>query len=153
MRAPRALDRLPTVDESLQAALQGEYACVYAYGLVGARLEGDGRDRARADMAAHEASRDRLRAELVARSAVPEPAAAAYDPPFPVTSPVSARRLAALVEDRMALVWSDLVGSARAAGDTAVTEQAVAGVAECAVRSSTWSGTTQAFPGLLTGTS
>ncbi|MSW41865.1 MAG: DUF4439 domain-containing protein, partial [Actinobacteria bacterium] len=62
----------------------------------------------------------------------------------------SGLRLAALIEDRLALVWSDLVASARSAGDAELTTLAVAGVAASAVRSSSWSRKAQAFPGLLT---
>ncbi|CAB4948959.1 unannotated protein [freshwater metagenome] len=47
-------------------------------------------------------------------------------------------------------MWSDLVASARSAGDAELTTLAVAGVAASAVRSSSWSRKAQAFPGLLT---
>jgi len=146
----RALDALPTPNESLQLVLAGEYACGYAYGLIGAQLGGDPREHARRDLADHSASRDTIRRLLLSRSVDPVPAAAAYNPPFVVNTPATAVRLAALVEDRLALVWADLVASARNAGDAEVATLAVAGVAASAVRSSAWSGTAQAFPGLLT---
>jgi hypothetical protein len=144
----RALDALPGLDASLQAALAGENACVYAYGLIGAFLSDTLEERARECLDAHQASRDRVRARLLELQAQPTPAAAAYTPPFPVTDRASAIRLAALVEDRLALVWSDVVASAHAAGDETATKVAVAEVAASAVRSTRWSGKTAAFPGL-----
>ncbi|CAB5027175.1 MAG: DUF4439 domain-containing protein [Actinobacteria bacterium] len=136
--------------DALQAVLAGEYACGYAYGLIGAQLEGDPREKARRYLAEHSASRNDLRRLLLARGVNPEAAAAAYNPPFSITTPASGLRLAALIEDRLALVWSDLVASARSAGDAELTTLAVAGVAASAVRSSSWSRKARAFPGLLT---
>ena len=145
----RNLDALPPVDAALQSVLAGENACVYAYGLIGAQLADSGRTLARQFLAEHTISRDRVRQRLLDLSGQPQPAAAAYDPPFPITGKAAAVRLAALVEDRLALVWADLVASARAAQNDELTTAAAAAVAACAVRSSRWSGTTQAFPGLL----
>ena len=144
-----AATALPSVDDAVQAVLAGENACIYAYGLIGAHLTGSRRADARADLAQHTAARDLVRHWLVTRQVTPQPASAAYNPPFPVTDAASAVRLAALIEDRLALVWADLVASAKANGDDAVTRAAVAAVAACAVRSTRWNGRCQAFPGLL----
>ena len=146
----RGLEALPAPNDALQSVLAGEYACGYAYGLIGAQLGGAPREHARRDLADHSASRDTLRRLLLSRGVDPAPAAAAYNPPFAVNTPATALRLAALVEDRLALVWADLVASASSAGDAELTTLAVAGVAASAVRSSSWSGEAQAFPGLLT---
>ncbi|MCX6459543.1 MAG: ferritin-like domain-containing protein [Actinobacteria bacterium] len=145
----RNLDALPTVTAALQSVLAGENACVYAYGLIGAQLSDAARTLARQFLAEHTASRDRVRQRLIELSVQPEPAAAAYNPPFPITSKSTAQRLGALIEDRLALVWADLVASARAENNDEMTSVAAAAVAACAVRSSRWNGTTQAFPGLL----
>ena len=146
----RALEPLPAPNDALQSVLAGEYACGYAYGLIGAQLGGVPREHARRDLADHSASRDTVRRLLLSRGVDPAPAAAAYNAPFVVNTPATALRLAALVEDRLALVWADLVASASSAGDAELTTLAVAGVAASAVRSSAWSGEAQAFPGLLT---
>ncbi len=145
----RNLDALPSVTAALQSVLAGENACVYAYGLIGAQLSDAGRTLARQLLAEHTASRDRVRQRLIGLSVQPEPAAAAYNPPFPITGKAAAQRLAALIEDRLALVWADLVASARLAQNDELTKVAAAAVATCAVRSSRWNGKTQAFPGLL----
>ena len=137
----------PTVVAALQAALAGEHACVYAYGVAGSRLSGSARESARAGLAAHRARRDALAARLSAAGAVPTPAAAAYDLPVTVTGADSARALAGLVEDRLALVWSDVVGAAVAAPDDALAALAAAAVQEAAVRAARWTGSTSAFPG------
>ena len=144
MRFPAATE-LPSIETAAQSVLAGENACVYAYGLIGAHLTGSRRAEARADLAQHTSARDVLRHVLVSRQATPAPAAAAYRPPFPVTDSASA-----LIEDRLALIWADLVAAAKAGGDESVTRAAVAAVAACAVRSTRWSGHCQAFPGLLT---
>ena len=149
MRFPAATE-LPSIETAAQSVLAGENACVYSYGLIGAHLTGSRRAEARADLAQHTSARDVLRHVLVSRQATPAPAAAAYSPPFPVTDSASAVRLAALIEDRLALIWADLVAAAKAGGDESVTRAAVAAVAACAVRSTRWSGHCQAFPGLLT---
>jgi len=144
----RSIDQLPSLDAALQSALAGESACIYAYGLIGAQLGADERRAAATALDDHSIARDRIRRELTTLKVTPNPGAAAYDPPIAVTNATGARKLAALVEDRMALVWADVVASARAAGSDAITELAAAAVATCAVRAARWSGTTEAFPGL-----
>ena len=142
-------DSIPSLDQVLQSVLAGENACVYAYGLIGALSTGSARTRSRLALAEHTAARDRIRRVLIDRKQVPAPAAAAYNPPFPVTDAASASHLGAVIEDRMALVLADLVGAAKANNDAGALKWAVAAVDACAVRSTNWSGTVQAFPGLL----
>ncbi|MEZ5116326.1 MAG: ferritin-like domain-containing protein [Candidatus Nanopelagicales bacterium] len=129
--------------EALEAAVAGEHAAVYAYGLVGGRLPADQQGRARSALDAHRARRDRLRARVVALGGTPPPAAIAYDPPFPVIDAESARALAAYVEDRLVPVYADL--AAAVTGDERT--EAVLTAREAAVRAVAWGGSPQAFPG------
>jgi hypothetical protein len=123
--------------------LAGEQAAVYAYGLAAARLSGAELGAALDAMAAHRAQRDRLVARAAASGTSPGPAPAAYDPPFPVVDAASARRLAALVEDRLAGQWAGLAASSAGQqrhGDAVVAQS-------CAVRSAEWSGAAPVWNG------
>ena len=75
---------------------------------------------------------------------VPVAAAAAYALPFPVSDPVAAVRLAAVLEDRVAGVYADVV---RATGGERRGTAAEA-LREAAVRAVRWRGGSVAFPGL-----
>jgi len=125
--------------------LAGEYAAVYAYGLAAARLSGADRTAALDAMAAHRAQRDRLVARAAAGGASASPVAAAYDPPFPVADAASARRLAALVEDRLAGQWAALAASST--GQQRLADALVAQA--CAARSATWSGVAPVWNGAV----
>jgi hypothetical protein len=129
--------------ERLGDVLEGVDAGIYAYGLVAARLDGDERDEALSDMASLRAERDRLRARITALGGTPPAAAAAYTPPFDVDDRASARRLAALVEDRLA---GQLAALAAASTDGA-RARAAAVAAQRAVRVVAWSGTAPTWNG------
>ncbi|MHC3473039.1 ferritin-like domain-containing protein [Streptomyces sp. 7R007] len=130
--------------EALQKALAAEHAAVYGYGVVGGRI-GTGRQaEARSAYAAHRARRDALVREVRDRGGRPVAAAAAYALPFPVPDPAAAVRLAAVLEERVAGVYSDLV---RAAGG-GLRRTAAEALREAAVRAVRWSGESVAFPGL-----
>jgi hypothetical protein len=131
--------------DSLARVLDGTEAAIYAYGLVAARVTGPELTRALSSMATHRAARDRLRARILVLEGTPGSAAAAYDPPFPVADAGSARRLAALVEDRMAGQWAALA----AATEGATRSSAALTAQECAVRSVTWSGTATVWSGAV----
>jgi hypothetical protein len=129
---------------AVQAALGAEHAAVYGYGVVGGKIQESRRSEARAAYDAHRARRDELTRAVRDLGGKPEPAAAAYALPFPVTDSDSAVRFAAELEGRVAGVYSDLVRAAegdrrRAAADA---------LREAAVRSVRWSGESVAFPGL-----
>ena len=125
-----------TETESAVVVLDGTEAAVYAYGLVAARLPvGSQRSVALSAMAWHRSQRDALRARITALGATPPAAAAAYTPPFPVTDAASARKLAALVEDRLAGQWAGLAAASSGATRTQDARTAQA----CAVRVVTWS--------------
>ena len=133
-------------NESAVLVLDGTEAAVYGYGLVAARLPvGSQRSAALSAMAWHRSQRDTLRARITALGATPPAAAAAYTPPFPVTDAASARRLAALVEDRLAGQWAGLAAASSGATRTqdALTAQA------CAVRVVTWSGLAPVWNGAV----
>ncbi|MEW5632949.1 DUF4439 domain-containing protein, partial [Streptomyces hydrogenans] len=69
----------------------------------------DRRAEATAAHGAHRARRDALRRTVRDLGGTPVAAAAAYELPFRVADPAGAVRLAAVLEDRVAGVYSDLV--------------------------------------------
>ncbi|WNM30591.1 ferritin-like domain-containing protein [Streptomyces sp. Li-HN-5-11] len=129
---------------ALQAALAAEHAAVYGYGVVGGRIGEARRAEARAAYDAHRARRDALAREVRDLGVRPVAAAAAYALPFQVPDSAAAVRLAAVLEERVAGVYSDLV---RAAGGARRSEAAGA-LREAAVRAVRWRGGSVAFPGL-----
>ena len=134
-----------TPAEALNAALAGEHAVVYAYGVVGARLEGTAYEpAARRGYDAHRARRSTLTALVQAAGATPALAAAAYDLGGPVATAVAARALAATVETRAAAAYADVVG----ATDGSTRGSAATWLADAAVRATGWSGRPPDFPGL-----
>ena len=131
--------------DSLAVVLAGTDSAIYAYGLVAARVTGSAESSAVTAMAGHRAQRDRLRARIVTLGGEPGSSAPAYDPPFPIDSAAAARRLAALVEDRLAGQWAGL-----AAASTSTARSSAALLAqECAVRSVTWSGSSPTWSGAI----
>lgn len=127
------------------AALAGEQAAVYAYGVVAAQLTGPEQRKALSAMAAHRANRDLLLARLDAAAATPSPAAPAYTLPAPVVDAASARALAGLVEDRLAGQWAALA----AASDDDQRSSAALVAQACAVRSVTWTGVAPVWSGAV----
>lgn len=125
---------------AIAAAIDGEEAAVYAYGIAIPRLAGSLGDLARGGLAAH-------RLQVVAlRQRIPvadQPAApGGFDVDVPVDSTQAASLLAG-VEVRLAAVYADL--AAFSAG--AQRREAVLSARECAVRSVAWGAAPQAFPG------
>ncbi|MEU6624508.1 ferritin-like domain-containing protein [Streptomyces litmocidini] len=130
--------------DATQAALAAEHAAVYGYGVVGGRIGPERRAEATAAYEAHRARRDALRRTVRDLGGAPVAAEAAYELPFRVAAPADAVRLAAVLEDRVAGVYSDLV---RATGGRARAEAAAA-LREAAVRAVRWRGSDVTFPGL-----
>ncbi|WP_426404340.1 ferritin-like domain-containing protein [Streptomyces sp. R-07] len=130
--------------DATQAALAAEHAAVYGYGVVGGRIGTERRAEATAAYEAHRARRDALRRTVRDLGGTPVAAEAAYELPFRVTDPAGAVRLAAVLEGRVAGVYSDLV---RATEGPARGEAAVA-LREAAVRAVRWRGSDVTFPGL-----
>ncbi|WP_213454524.1 ferritin-like domain-containing protein [Rhizomonospora bruguierae] len=121
--------------KSLGAALAGEHAAVYAYGVLGVRLTDNSlATAARSAEAAHRARRESLMAAL-AGLGTPGPAAnAGYQLPFPVTDSASAIKLAVQVEEKAAALWR----AALADTDGEQRRTALDALVDCAVRATTW---------------
>ncbi|MFB7356843.1 ferritin-like domain-containing protein [Streptomyces gardneri] len=130
--------------DAAQAALAAEHAAVYGYGVVGGRIGTQRRAEATAAYEAHRARRDALRRTVRDLGGTPVAAAAAYELPFPVADAPGAVRLAAVLEDRVAGVYSDLVR----AGRGPLRSEAAAALREAAVRAVRWRGSDVTFPGL-----
>lgn len=131
---------------ALQAALAGEHAAVYAYSVLGGRLEGDS---AQARLAGesyrgHRASRDALSAALRARRQSPMPTEPGYALPRPVEGVASAAYVARLVEDRCSVLHAALVTSASGHERRLGIEALIS----CATRGVRWQAAPTAFPGV-----
>ncbi|WP_146057329.1 ferritin-like domain-containing protein, partial [Streptomyces sp. SM12] len=94
---------------AVQAALAAEHATVYGYGVVGAWAGDDARDEVRRLLEAHRDQRDGLRRSVRELGGSPVAASAGYALPFPVGDAISATALAAVLEDRLAGAYADLV--------------------------------------------
>ncbi|HEY0718051.1 MAG TPA: ferritin-like domain-containing protein [Streptosporangiaceae bacterium] len=129
---------------ALQALLAAENAAVYGYGLAGAQLSGSLLTAAQQDWNLHRAAQATVSAMVVQRGGTPAPAAAAYRPPFAVTSTATARSLAALLEDGLVQAYLGLV----ALTDQDLRAFGAGQMQAAAVRASFWRGGTTAFPGL-----
>lgn len=133
-----------TPAEALAAAIAAEDAAVYAYGVLGPHLGEDERPAARTALDTHRQRSYSLR-DRVADAGGPAPdAPVAYDLPFPVNDPDSARQLAGLVEMRLAAAYADLAAALREEPRT----DAVLAAREAAVRAIGWGSASMAFPGL-----
>ena len=129
---------------ALQGALAAEHAAVYGYGVVGAVLAGTAQADARSDWTAHQVARDALITMLNKLGATPVAASPAYELPFPVTSPKSAARLAAILENGVTRAYLGLV----AVNNPTLRAFAAQAMQTSANRALAWSGTTTAFPGM-----
>lgn len=131
--------------EALQAALAGEHACVYGYGVLGPHASDRDQPPVRSAYEAHRTRRDALAEHIRTLDAEPVAALPAYAVPFPVRDDRAARRLAGLLEERLAPLYADLVS---AADDAALRETAARALLDTAVRSADWTGRTTALPGI-----
>jgi hypothetical protein len=128
----------------LREALAAEQAVVFGYGVVGAHLHGRDERLAAARLTAHEVLRDRIASLITALGAVPAPPRPAYELPYDVTDPTSARRLAADLETAAAGAAWDL--TAATAARSAGRELAVRWLSDAAAAAARW-GATPALPG------
>jgi hypothetical protein len=112
------------------AALKAEHAAIFAYGVLGARLDASTVAFATQAEAAHRARRDALMLLLTARKVTPPVAEPAYVLPTPVTDQASALKLAIDVEQRAAAIWRE------ALPDTTGDDRKLAldALVDCAVR-------------------
>lgn len=131
-----------TLDEAWRAVVEGEDAAVYAYSIAGARVGAGARPKAVNGLDAHGAHRDRASAMVAAAGGTPPAPAAAYELPFAVDSAKAARRLMALVDNRLVGLYADAAEAA--AGDER--RWAARMAAECATRAVAWGAASQAFP-------
>jgi hypothetical protein len=120
----------------LADALAAAHAAIFAYGLIGVGLAGDEADvrAARVAEEAHRTLRDNLVKTLTERQARVPVAEASYQLPFPVTDAGDARRLAVLVEERVAAVWRAAL-PAVTGGDRV---RALDALVDAAVRATGW---------------
>jgi Domain of unknown function (DUF4439) len=95
---------------ALGAGLTAEHAAIFGYGIVGAHLAGELQNVARQVEAAHRDRRDTVALRIAAAGGTPEPAAAAYALPFPVTDAASAMKLAVALEEGAAGAWRKATG-------------------------------------------
>ena len=130
---------------ALQALLTAENTAVYGYGLAGAQLSGDQLTTATQDWNLHRAARVTVSAMITQRGGTPQPAAAAYTPPFAVTSATRARSLAAQLEDGLVRAYLGLVALD---DDAALRSYGAGEMQAAAIRAAFWRGSTIAFPGL-----
>jgi hypothetical protein len=136
--------------DTLQQVLRAEHAAIFGYGALGGHLAKANRKSAALAERAHRDRRDAIASLLVAAGAEPAPAEPAYELPAPVTSPVSAAKLAVLIEERTAAAWRAAVpelGSSQR-------RTAVDALTACAVQAAGWrrlatptAPPTVAFPG------
>ncbi|MFF0742051.1 DUF4439 domain-containing protein [Streptomyces sp. NPDC004111] len=129
---------------AVQAALAAEHAAVYGYGVVGGRVGAGRRTEAKEAWDAHRSRRDALARTVRDLGGKPVAAQPAYALPFAVPDAAAAAKLAAVLEDRVAGVYSDLVRAA----DGPLRREAAAALREAAVRAVRWRGSSVAFPGL-----
>jgi len=122
--------------------VEGEDAAVFAYSIAGARVVSSARSRALNGLDAHRSHRDRASAMVVAEGATPPAPAPAYDLPFPVDSAKSARKLMALVDNRLVARYADAAEATQ--GDER--RWAARTAAESATRAVAWGADSQAFP-------
>ncbi|MCX6424941.1 MAG: ferritin-like domain-containing protein [Actinobacteria bacterium] len=126
--------------EALAAAVSGEDAAIYAYGVIGALLNAGARRRALEALRAHQSWRDRM-AHLMPGDTAPAPGIA-YDFPMQVIDAGTTRALAQLVENRLVVVYADLAATCE--GEQRA--DAVLAASECANRAVIWGAPSQAFP-------
>lgn len=126
--------------EAWSAVVSGEDAAVFAYSVAGARS--NSRSKALNGLDAHRAHRDRASAMVVEQGGTPPAPAAAYAFPFAVDSAKAARRLMALVDNRLVGLYAD----AAEAASGAPRRWAARTAAENATRAVSWGATSQAFP-------
>jgi Domain of unknown function (DUF4439) len=103
---------MTTLDNALAAALDGEHAAIYAYGVIGPKLTGTARAMALQYEAVHRAQRDSMLETMTS----PPTGQAIYSLPFQVTEVHSAIALAVEVEARCAELWRAVVAVAEPAG-------------------------------------
>jgi len=119
--------------EVLEALVEAEHAALYGYGVLGARLDDATRPAAQAAATAHRAGRDRTAAALRDLGAEPPAAEVAYE--VVVGGQQDALALAVRLEEGLAVLSRDLVGST---DDVALRRLGLDGLVGAAVRAASW---------------
>lgn len=135
---------------ALQLALRGEYAVVWGYDVVGARVGATGASAAAHAQAAHRTLAATTAAAIRAAGAAPADPAAAYDLPFAVTGRAGALRLAIHLEDGAAAAWRYVLASAASTQSRRLAADALSAAATRAAQWRFIAGAkpyTEAFPG------
>jgi Domain of unknown function (DUF4439) len=138
----------PVID-AMNDMLAGEHAAIYAYGVIGGRLD-YGSSPVREATEAWEVHRERrigLTALIEASSETPVAAETAYRLPNDVRDVADARTVAQRVEGRCSVLYATL--AATAVGD--VRAYAVDALIDAAVRGYDWGAPTSALPGVADG--
>jgi hypothetical protein len=128
-------------DSTLAAAVAGEDAAIYAYGVLGPHLTG-------IDLAiAQQAETDHRNLRDSVNGTLPSPAApeVLYALPFPVTGRASALALAVTIEERTEVLWRAAV----VAGDTAHRQVPLDALTAAAVRAGALRRAAGASPGTV----
>jgi len=128
--------------DSLQAALDGENAAMYAYSYLGARATAGVEAAMRSAFVSHRTQRDALAGIIVGLKATPHAALPAYSIPSG-----SASSVALGVENRCCALYANVI-DATSSSDAAVRAAAIDALTSCALWATHWSRTTVAFPGL-----
>lgn len=141
------MSKIITAGKALQTALAAEHAAIYGYGVVGAHGGEEYAMAADRDWNVHRAHRDTLVALLRQRHLEAPGAKPAYALPFDVTTPRTAARLAAHLEDGIAAAYLVLVG----VQDVKLRSLGARMLRDATVRGARWGGSTAAFPGMDSG--
>jgi ferritin-like protein len=132
-----------SASDALGAALAAEDAAIYAYGVIGVRLDGDDeKSDAHAAETAHRQRRNYVVSRLDELKVKAPATPAGYDLPFPVTDRASALKLAIHIEDGVAQAWRPVLPVTEAADRTT----ALAAMTEAAVRATKWRRTAATTP-------
>ena len=127
--------------QALAEVLATEHQAVYAYGVLGARLDPLTRAEALKAFDAHRVRRDVLLARLRALDLPTPGPASSYD--LLVSTPTQALSVAVRVETEVGIRWRDLVAST---DDRALRQFAVAALQDTAVRATGWRRTAGVLP-------
>ena len=134
--------------EALQATLAGEHAAVWIYGVLGAQTSQSRTpeffDELSRAYALHRKRRDQLEVTISRLGARPVAAQVSYELPNPARTPVQQRAAALQVEQRLADIYGQMVGSTI----HAQRRWAIAALADCAVRQLGFGGVPTDLPGL-----
>lgn len=131
---------------ALQDALAGEHAAIYAYEVIGGRLDAGTKPQQQALSAYrhHRAQRDTLVARVRAAGSTPVTAEPAYRLPTSVTGTPGARKVAVHVEQRCTTLYAQIVATTNGRDR----RHALEAMRWCAEQLLAWGGSSSALPGV-----